>query len=127
MGGGFGFHFQPETDIVGDGPTMTLGLSAPNGGAEATLVSSAAGAAGALAGWAISSIGKKASVLSSISNSYNPTLMTTPFLYSLHPRTCSRRSRRLIRHRLLLFQTSRDLRSASALRHQQAQAQPHRS
>ena len=61
MGGGFGFHFQPETDIVGDGPTMTLGLSAPNGGAEATLVSSAAGAAGALAGWAISSIGKKAS------------------------------------------------------------------
>ena len=40
---------------------MTLGLSAPNGGAEATLVSSAAGAAGALAGWAISSIGKKAS------------------------------------------------------------------
>jgi hypothetical protein len=40
---------------------MTLGLSTPNGGAEATLVSSAAGAAGALAGWAISSIGKKAS------------------------------------------------------------------
>ncbi|KAI9453132.1 armadillo-type protein [Lactarius psammicola] len=48
---------MPETALVGDGPT--LGLSTPNGGAETTLVSSAAGAAGALAGWAISSIGKK--------------------------------------------------------------------
>ena len=55
---------QPET-AGDDGPTVTFGLSTPNGGAEATLVSSAAGAAGALAGWAISSIGKKASVLSS--------------------------------------------------------------
>jgi hypothetical protein len=52
---------QPETALGGDGPT--LGLSTPNGGAEATLVSSAAGAAGALAGWAISSIGKKVSSL----------------------------------------------------------------
>ena len=40
---------QPETALAGDGPP-TLGLSAPNGGPEATLVSSAAGAAGALAG-----------------------------------------------------------------------------
>ncbi|KAH9962010.1 hypothetical protein BGW80DRAFT_1438713 [Lactifluus volemus] len=51
---------MPETALAGDGP-HSLGLSAPNGGAETTLVSSAAGAAGALAGWAISSIGKKVS------------------------------------------------------------------
>jgi len=51
---------QPETALAGDG-VSTLNLSTPNGSGstEATLVSSAAGAAGALAGWAISSIGKK--------------------------------------------------------------------
>ncbi|KAH9037090.1 armadillo-type protein [Lactarius pseudohatsudake] len=64
---------MPETAVVGDGPT--LGLSTPNGGAEATLVSSAAGAAGALAGWAISSIGKKftpADMQSAISPAQTP-------------------------------------------------------
>lgn len=54
---------QPETILTGDG-VHAVGLSAPNGGLEATLVSSAAGAAGALAGWAISSIGKKARLIS---------------------------------------------------------------
>ncbi|KAI0291130.1 hypothetical protein BC826DRAFT_1023864 [Russula brevipes] len=49
---------MPETTST-SGEPATLGLSLPNGGAEATLVSSAAGAAGALAGWAISSLGKK--------------------------------------------------------------------
>ncbi|KAF8256604.1 ARM repeat-containing protein [Lactarius quietus] len=48
---------MPETAIGDDVPTLSF--STPNGGADATLVSSAAGAAGALAGWAISSIGKK--------------------------------------------------------------------
>ncbi|KAH8997699.1 armadillo-type protein [Lactarius hatsudake] len=64
---------MPETALVGDGPT--LGLSTPNGVAEATLVSSAAGAAGALAGWAISSIGKKftpADMQSAISQAQTP-------------------------------------------------------
>ncbi|KAH9044179.1 armadillo-type protein [Lactarius hengduanensis] len=68
---------MPETAVVGDGPT--LGLSTPNGGAEATLVSSAAGAAGALAGWAISSIGKKVSYLTPStmpSLSYRPVQFT---------------------------------------------------
>jgi hypothetical protein len=37
-----------------------LGSKSPDDGAEAALVSSAAGAAGALAGWAISSLGRKA-------------------------------------------------------------------
>ncbi|KAI0258684.1 hypothetical protein BC834DRAFT_910313 [Gloeopeniophorella convolvens] len=49
---------MPETTFTGDGPG-TVGISTPNGSAQATLASSAAGAAGALAGWAISSIGKK--------------------------------------------------------------------
>ncbi|KAH9062370.1 armadillo-type protein [Lactarius vividus] len=64
---------MPETALVGDGPT--LGLSTPNGGTEATLVSSAAGAAGALAGWAMSSIGKKftpADMQSAISPAQTP-------------------------------------------------------
>ncbi|KAH9060345.1 armadillo-type protein [Lactarius deliciosus] len=64
---------MPETALVGDGPTLSL--STPNGGAEATLVSSAAGAAGALAGWAISSIGKKftpADMQSAISPAQTP-------------------------------------------------------
>jgi len=49
---------MPDTTLAGDG-TLNLGLGTSNGGADATLVSSAAGAAGALAGWAISSIGRK--------------------------------------------------------------------
>ncbi|KAI9510088.1 armadillo-type protein [Russula earlei] len=49
---------MPETTLAGDG-SSTPGLGPPDGSTETTLVSSAAGAAGALAGWAISSIGKK--------------------------------------------------------------------
>jgi SCY1-like protein 1 len=47
-------QLQPDTAIPE--ASETLGITSP---AQATLVNSAAGAAGALAGWAISSLGKK--------------------------------------------------------------------
>jgi SCY1-like protein 1 len=48
---------EPETAVPE--ASETLGITSP---AQATLVNSAAGAAGALAGWAISSLGKKVPV-----------------------------------------------------------------
>jgi SCY1-like protein 1 len=54
---------QPETSVT-DGATSPGGLTSaiPT---QSTLVNSAAGAAGALAGWAISSLGRKVNFLSS--------------------------------------------------------------
>jgi SCY1-like protein 1 len=49
------FCCQPETAMNENGDTSILPVPA----GQATLVNSAAGAAGALAGWAISSLGKK--------------------------------------------------------------------
>jgi len=50
---------QPDYTSTDEG-IPNFGSHTPNGGDESTLVSSATGAAGVLAGWAISSIGKKA-------------------------------------------------------------------
>ena len=50
---------QPDYTSTDEG-IPKFGSHTPNGGDEPTLVSSATGAAGVLAGWAISSIGKKA-------------------------------------------------------------------
>lgn len=55
------YALQPETAPQNELPAA-LGAFAPpatNGSSQATIASSAAGAAGALAGWAISSLGKK--------------------------------------------------------------------
>jgi SCY1-like protein 1 len=51
---------QPETALLEDGAPAPLpfGLPLPQGSQSAAIASSAAGAAGALAGWAISSLGK---------------------------------------------------------------------
>ncbi|KDR75324.1 hypothetical protein GALMADRAFT_226987 [Galerina marginata CBS 339.88] len=51
---------MPETAIVGGAENANTTVSVPT---QATLVNSAAGAAGSLAGWAISSLGKKVSLL----------------------------------------------------------------
>ena len=50
---------QPETALTGDDTPNPLGAFTAATNGQTTLASSAAGAAGALAGWAISSIGKK--------------------------------------------------------------------
>ncbi len=52
------FYLQPETVEQEGEPNILASLAPPTPG-QSTLVNSAAGAAGALAGWAISSIGKK--------------------------------------------------------------------
>lgn len=52
---------QPETVAPPDGSPLPNGASVPATPGGSTLVNSAAGAAGALAGWAFNSLGKKVS------------------------------------------------------------------
>ena len=78
---------QPDSTSTDDG-IPNFGFNTPNGGGESTLVSSAAGAAGALAGWAISSIGKKVRSLIFVLRppSYLPTSLRPPICKPrLHP------------------------------------------
>jgi SCY1-like protein 1 len=51
-------HYLPKPETAAPEASEALGITSP---AQATLVNSAAGAAGALAGWAISSLGKTVS------------------------------------------------------------------
>ncbi|TFY50780.1 hypothetical protein EVG20_g11332 [Dentipellis fragilis] len=52
---------MPETALTEGKPLNMAAFTSPTANGQTTLASSAAGAAGALAGWAISSLGKKAS------------------------------------------------------------------
>jgi hypothetical protein len=53
-------YSKPETAIDQNGPLNIGGMPLPtNATSQASLASSAAGAAGTLAGWAISSLGRK--------------------------------------------------------------------
>jgi SCY1-like protein 1 len=58
---------QPETAMVDGDGNMNAGVppSMPGGLTQANLVNSATGAAGALAGWAISSLGRKVKIFTS--------------------------------------------------------------
>ncbi|KAJ6602181.1 armadillo-type protein [Mycena sp. CBHHK59/15] len=67
-------HAATMSETATPEASETLGITSP---AQATLVNSAAGAAGALAGWAISSLGKKlatADMQSTINSASGPTL-----------------------------------------------------
>lgn len=59
---------QPETILSEPGDTLGTNAPAP---VETTLVNSAAGAAGALAGWAVSSLGKRVRVILSFNIDFN--------------------------------------------------------